>query len=307
MKRYTPIALSLVVVIGVAWFVKELKASSRVVKQSENLGVFGRQQMCAKHPNFLQKLRISPPIAIDLSQKAYKGLAFRYGRGLTKVLHLKTWEKFDHFSNYSLAPNGDMFLSPMPYISIKKHTFEFQKNIYRVDSNSGNLSVWLTLDDVKAGANNPYGVTDIEYDCSDNTLWVSAIDESDYFSNRGVIYHIDVKTKKILERMEGVDALSIKLLSSSRGKFLLIGDARKNRLYALEIKSSMLQKRVIELFNLPTFQEHIGKIRVKFNGRIDIDTIPFSYSLIVETTEGEIRKKYSFEWSSKESRYLEVR
>jgi len=306
-KRYIPILLSLILVIGIAWFVKELKASSRVVKQNESLGVFGRQQSCAKHPNFLQKLRIPQPIAIDLSQKAYRGLAFRYGRGLTKVLHLKTWEKFDHFSTYSLTPSGDIFLAPMPYISIKEHTFEFQKNIYRVDSNSGNLSIWLTLDDVKAGADNPYGITSVEYDCSDNTLWVSAIDESDYHTNRGVIYHIDIKTKKILERMEGVDALTIKLLSSNRGKFLLIGDARENRLYALEIKSSILQNRAIELFWLPTSQEHIGKIRIKANSRIDIETLPFSYSLIAETTEGDIRKKYSFEWSSKESRYLEIR
>ncbi|CAA6803403.1 MAG: Unknown protein [uncultured Sulfurovum sp.] len=276
------------------FYVNALKEKSRVSSLSlvENIGKFQKLRSCARHPNFLNKLKIPQPIAIDLSQQQHKGLAFLYGQGLSQALHLKTWEKFDHFSTYALDPKGTMYLTPMPYISIKEQTFEFQKNIYKLDTNSGNLSVWMTLDEVKAGSNNPYGVIALVYDCTDDTLWVSAIDKTDYRTNRGVIYHIDIKSKKILQRVKGVDALSLALIKSAKGKQLLFGGARENFLYSLDTKTLKVSK----LFELPNVHEHIRKIKVRSENVLELQTIPFSYSLIAQTSQGEDRKYYQLKW-----------
>ena len=297
MKKHLPISISLLIIFLVAWYVKLLK--EKIIPKNielDTIGSFTAQQTCHKQPNFLKKLHIPSPIAIDLSQQRYKGLAFLYGHNLLKALHLKTWEKFDHFSSYALDPKGNMYLSPMPYISIKKKTFEFQKNIYKLDTNSGNLSVWMSFDDVYAGANNPYGVIALEYDCEDNSLWVSAIDETTYQENKGVIYHIDIDSKTILQKVQGIEALSLKLVQSSKGKTLLVGSARNNILEAYAIQEQRLSNRVLKLFELEDANQHVRKIVVRSKNHLKLQAIPFSYSLIAQTQEGTLRKDYNFVW-----------
>jgi hypothetical protein len=299
LQKYLSIIIALLILLSTFYYVRSLKEENTFadVHKEENIGSFSKQRSCARHPNFLQKLKIPQPIAIDLSQKQHKGLAFLYGQGLSKVLHLKTWEKFDYFSTYALDPNGNMFLTPMPFISIKEKTFSFQKNIYKLDTNSGKLSVWMRLDDVNAGSNNPFGVISLVHDCDDNTLWVSAIDETNYKVNRGVLYHIDVQTKKILQISKGIDALTLQLIRSKKGKYLLVGNARKNELNAIEIQNKILSSELISLLKLPNFNEHIRKIKVRAKNLLELQTIPFSYTLIAETSGDDGRKFYTLKWN----------
>ena len=294
MKKSIPIIFSILIIFILAWYVKGLKEKNSFLANEKvgNIGIFTKQRSCAKHPNFLQKLKIPQPIAIDLSQKQHKGLAFLYGQGLSKAVHLKTWEKFDYFSTYALDPKGNMFLTPMPFISVKEKTFEFQKNIYKLDSNSGKLFVWKSFDEVHASGNNPFGLMALVYDCDDDSLWVSAVDETDYAINRGLIYHIDIKSKKIIEKIEGIDALSLKIVKSTQGKFLLFGGARKNALYALNMETLKVKK----LFELPNTHEHIRKIKVRGKHLLELQTIPFSYTLIAETSGNDVRKYYILRW-----------
>ena len=296
LKKYLPIVIAIfIVAIGTLWAVHK-KNSSKVQEKTFDIGTFNRTRGCGRHPNFLAKLRVPQPIAIDLSQQRYKGLAFLYGRGLNQAVHLKIWEAFDYFSTYALDPKGNTYLSPMPFVSVKEKTFAFQKNIYFLDSNSGNLSVWKSLEEVKATPNNPFGIIALVYDCDDHTLWVSSIDESSYDKGRGVIYHIDIASKKILQRVKGVDALSLTLFKSSKGKFLLMGDARKSQLLAMEIREGRALDNPIKLLELPNTLEHIRKIKIKGENLLELQTIPFSYTLIAQTSVGEDRNYYRAIW-----------
>jgi len=297
MKKYLSIFFSLFLVATLALVAVWQKESVVVDKKVHHIGNFSKHQSCGRHPNFLNKLKIPQPIAIDLSQQHHKGLAFLYGHGLRQALHLKAWEKFDHFSTYALDAKGNIYLTPMPYISVKVQTFEFQKSIYKLDSNSGKLSVWMRFDEVTAGANNPYGIISLDYDCDDDSLWVSAIDETDYRTQRGVIYNIDVASKKVLQRIEGVDALTVRLIRSSQGKYLLYGSARKSTLFALKIEASMDAKNSIRLVDLPNANEHIRKIKVEAKNRLELQTIPFSYTLISQTSQGQERVYYLLKWN----------
>jgi hypothetical protein len=298
MKKLLPILLSLFMVGGTFLYVSYLKESTIKTNQN-NIGNFNKSSSCHRFPNFLNKLHIPQPIAIDLSQKHYKGLAFLYGRGFSQAVHLKTWEKFDYFSTYALDSKGNTFLTPMPFVSVNKNSFEFQKNIYKLDTNSGKLSIWLTLEEVNAGAYNPFGVISLVYDCDDNSLWVSTIDESSYEVNRGEIYHIDRATKKILQRIKGVDALSLALVKSEQGKFLLMGEAKKSELLAMKIEKGVAKGEPFKLFDLPSANEHVRKIKIRGENLLELQTIPFSYSLIAQTTEGDDRRRYHLQWSHK--------
>jgi len=301
MKRYLPIIASLLVVAGVAFVVINKKNSQTTepkIEEKFTIGSFTKQRSCARHPAFLKQLKVTQPITIDLSQQQFKGLAFLWGKNLSNVIHPKAWETFEHFSTYALDEVGNAYLAPMPFISIKPTTFNLQKNIYKLDSKTGKLEIFMNIDDVHSTANNPYGIISLVYDCDDHTLWVSAIDESDYREQKGVIYHIDVKTKSVLQRVEGFDALTITLLKSEKGKFLLAGSARENALYAYGIDEGKLEEHGSKLLTLPNANEHIRKVKIKGDNLLELQTIPFSYTLIAETSANNERNYYDAKFST---------
>ena len=301
MKKYLPIIISLLVVAGIALVVinkKNNQTTEHKIEEKFTIGNFNKQKSCARHPQFLKQLKVTQPITIDLSQQQFKGLAFLWGKNFSKVIHPKAWETYEHFSTYALDEVGNAYLAPMPFISIKPTTFNLQKNIYKLDSKTGKLDIWMNFDDVHPSASNPYGIISLVYDCDDHTLWVSAIDESDYKSQKGVIYHVDVKSNRVLQRVEGFDALTITLLKSEKGKFLLAGSARENALYAYGIENKTLSKNAEKILELPSAQEHIRKIKVRGQNLLELQTIPFSYTLIAQTSEGSERKYYSAKWDS---------
>jgi hypothetical protein len=288
MRKFLPVLVSLGLVGLAAYFVIHKKHTSQDktnVPQSvsRTIDSFVPQHACARLPGFLHVQHIPRPVMIDLSQKRFKGLALLYGKHFNKALHPKQWEQYEYFSTYAADPLGNIYLVPMPFISIGRTTFNLQKNIYRLDSNTGKVSIFMHFDDVLPSANNPYGLIAIVYDCDDNTLWVSAIDESDYSSEKGVIYHIDPGSKKILQRFNGIDALSMAIVKSNKNKYLLVGSARDNALYAYRIGKEGIHKPKMTLLSLPNANEHIRKIKVRGRDHLQLQTIPFSYALIAQT------------------------
>ncbi len=301
MKKQLPIIISLLFIAGLAFVVINKKNNQQTEAGAEaekkvTIGNFNKTRSCARHPQFLKQLKVTQPITIDLSQQQFKGLAFLWGKNLSNVIHPKAWETYEHFSTYALDEVGNAYLAPMPFISIRPTTFNLQKNIYKLDSKTGKLEIFMNFDDVHPTASNPYGIISLVYDCDDKSLWVSAIDETDYKAQKGVIYHIDLKTKSIIQKHEGLDALTITLLKSEKGKFLLAGSARENALYALPIKEQQLITPAMKILELPSANEHIRKIKVRGKNLLELQTIPFSYTLIAQTSANNERNHYDAKW-----------
>jgi hypothetical protein len=302
MKKYLPIIVALCIVVAVGFVVISQKNKQETMaslpKIENNLGDFSKQHMCARPPQFLQKLNIPQPVMIDLSQKRFKGIALLYGKNFKKVLHPKVWEQYAHFSTYAIDEVGNIYLIPTPFISIRPTTFNLQKNLYKLESKTGKISIFMHLDDVLPSASNPYGLNAITYDCEDGSLWVAAIDESDYQSQKGVIYHINLQTKEVLQRVEGFDVLSMTIVKSEKGKYLLVGSARDNGLYAYIIRDKKLLDTATKLLELPNPNEHIRKIKVIEKNRLELQSIPFSYALIAQTSKQD-RVYYRADWEIK--------
>lgn len=290
MQKYLPIVITSIVVLFAGYIVVSQKNETHSIEKKSDtllpdLGSFSKDKKCVVPPAFLKDMHIPQPVMIDLSQERFKGIAFHYGKQFTQTLHLKRWEQYEHFGTYVLDKVGNIFLVPTPFISIHPTTFNLQKNIYKLDTQTGKLSIFMHFDDVHPGANNPYGLNAIAYDCDDGTLWVAAIDESDYQTQKGIIYHINPKTKEILQKLEGIDVLSMALLHSDKEKFLLIGSARDNGLYAYPVVENRLKNNPLKLLELPNANAHIRKIKVTSKNQIELQSIPFSYTLIAQTAK----------------------
>jgi len=306
MKKYLPIVVALCVLAITGYIVvskkKEITVTSKTQK-IHNIGIFNKSKSCGRPPQLLKRLGIPQPVIIDLSQKQYKGIALHFGKNFEKVLHPEQWKQYEHFSTYASDELGNIYLVPTPFISIHPTTFNLQKNIYKVESKTGKLSIFMHFDDVVPSANNPYGINAIAYDCDDKTLWVAAIDESNYGSQKGVIYHINPQTKEILQTVEGFDVLSMTILRSEKGKYLLVGSARDNGLYAYGMSKGKLSPTPYKLLELPSANEHIRKIKVKGKNLLELQSIPFSYTLIAQTAKQD-RTFYKMLWDSPTESWL---
>ena len=305
MKRLWPIAAALTVVVGLAAFVivvKQQQEPSPDVRAFD-FGTFSPSRTCSRPPRFLRRRHILQPVMIDLSQKHYTGVALRYGQNFTQVLHPKQWEQYAHFSTYALDTVGNLYLIPTPYISIHPTTFTLQKKLFRLDTTTGEVGIFMSFDDVHPRPDNPYGLSAITYDCEDHTLWVAAIDESDYRNQRGVIYHVDPTSKRVMQRVQGFDALTLRTVHTSKGKFLLAGSARDNGLYAFDIAGGKgLASTPHKLLELPDPNGHIRKINLQAENQLELQAIPFSYSLVAQAAK-EDRTHFSAKLSPKKQNW----
>ena len=292
MKKLLPILLVVLILAGASYFLlnDNPQEAKKETTQALKLEEFNKVRSCARIPTFLYSMGIKRPV-IDLSQMHYKGIAFYYGPKFNKVLHKKEWEIYDSLGTYTIDRLGNIYLTPNPFISIRSSTFNLQKAIYKMDSKSGKLTRWLEIDDVKANANNPYGLISIVYDCDNNTLIASSIDESDYKAQKGVIYQINPKTQDIVNRVEGFDALTVNILHTKGSKYLIAGSARDNSAYAFAFKGSKLLPTPHKLFELPNPRLRVRKIKVIGKNSLKLEAIKFNYSLVAETN-----KKQRFEY-----------
>ena len=242
-------------------------------------------------------------------ERRYKNVAKRIrfrrtnGKRFSKTLHLKEWEKYEHFGTYAMDDQGNIYLAPTPFISIRPTTFDLLKNIYKLSSKTGELTKFMHFDDVHPAATNPYGLNAITYDCKDKSLWVAAIDESNYGTQKGVIYNVDPKQKTIRSKITGIDALSMARLTTSKGEYLLAGSARNNGLYAYKLSQTGVKHERIKLFELPLPNERIRKIKVKRANLLEIQSVPFSYSLIAQSAKKD-RTFYTAKWDEKKREWL---
>ncbi len=304
MRRYLPVVITVMLVALMGGFaVLQKKRIAQDMQAEATVHGFLPSRSCGRLPVFLLRKKIPQPVMIDLSQKRFKGVALLYGKHFRQSLHPRQWEQYGHFSTYALDEQGNIYLVPTPFISIRPETFTLQKNIYRLDSRSGRVSIFMTLEDVMPSERNPYGVNAVAYDCDDHTLWVGAVDESTYQAEKGIVYHIDPRTKRVLQRIKGFDALTLKIVYTDQEKYLLAGSARDAGLYAFRVTKHGADHQPKKLFDLPDPNEHIRKIRVTKKDKIALETIPFSYSLIARSAKHD-RTHFTATWAPEREQWL---
>jgi hypothetical protein len=78
----------------------------------------------------------------------------------------------------------------------------------------------------------------------------------------------------------------------------LAGAARDNALYAYSIQKGTLDLEAIKLLSLPSPNEHIRKIKIKKYNMLELQTVPFAYTLIARATNHN-RMHYRAYWNHK--------
>ncbi|MCS6997489.1 MAG: hypothetical protein NZ533_11205 [Casimicrobiaceae bacterium] len=248
---------------------------------------------CTGDPKFLERIGLSRRAIIDTTGTRGVGVIVfdvdERGQPTRSVVH-PSWSQAGHVGRIQRDRHGHIYLHPAPNVSLEHNPIERANRIYRIDSESGVMSLFVELPKAaEANERNPFGVLALALDCDADALYASTVYGSTPSAERGVIARIDLGTRTVRVARTGLDALSLAVAREGPGRRLYVGTARDNTIISYAIKPDGTladDERVeIELDRIPVAQDKRPRVlRIDAEGRLHVRSIPFDYTLAARTS-----------------------
>ena len=277
-----------IIVVEIGVYIQEQYNKSEDTKPIQSLRQ-GSADYCKKYPDFVETMHLQKPISIDLSQRLKKGLVMITGGRERKVFQLPSWQDAGYLGPYALDEMGNLYVAPIPFVSIDEYDPENQNVIYKVDTKSGVMKAFLEMPKARSPhANNPYNILGLAYDCDTKSLYVSSVTGSSYDDEVGRVYQVDVAQKKVVDRLDQTDVIGLGIYNFEHQKKLYMGMARvpEIRSISLDEKGHFIQSPQLEfsLNELPGGSyDKCHRIRFFGNNTMELKGIEFNYSLHAES------------------------
>jgi hypothetical protein len=276
---------------------------------------------CQKEPDFIKTLGYDPLwTALSTSEKKLVGIAlieFDQVEGLKaptpttpkkSIYQADSWKSFGYLSSIAFDINGNAYTIPTPLISMLYNPSEKLNTIYQLNAYTGVLAEWFNLPyAAKINTNNPYGLLGITYDCTANLLIASTVAGSDRYQQKGILYLIDVSTKKIIDTLNKKDAIAVAVaFDENKQKRLYFGSARNGDIFSIPInnqgkliKSKSRKELSLEGFG-PRGDDKARKIKM-IDGALIINGVAFNYNLQASSEKPET--VYTFKWNQQNKKW----
>jgi hypothetical protein len=190
---------------------------------------------CRAMPAFIASMGLGGQVAIDTQQRGYTGLRLLQPQTGRTAQH-PTWDDAGHVGAFARDRDGNIYVAPAPEVSLAENPPELQNRIYKIDAKTGEMALWLELPAVNPpSASNPFGVMGLYYDCDTNSLYASSVAGSQPQQTAGRIFRIDIASQKIVDQLEGVDAIGVGIFNGVNNKRLYFGSARSSDVYSLPL------------------------------------------------------------------------
>ena len=247
----------------------------------------GPVNQCLHRPAFISQLDLGDQIYIGTNLKGYKGLTLSAQQpdGQVKIYQHPTWDDAGNLAAYALDRDGNIYVGPAPFVSLDENAPEAQNNLYKVDTNSGEMTLFMQLPwAAPPNTSNPYGIMGLTYDCDAHDLYVSSLAGSSYDAEVGRIFQIDLDSESIVSQLDGVDAFGLGVYRGVEGKRLYFGSARNSsiRSVALAENGALGTEQRLEFYLLaaPGGQdERAKKIQFPQQDAMLVKGIEFNYTL----------------------------
>jgi hypothetical protein len=271
---------------------------------------------CKTQPSFLKTIGFNPnQSAFSTSEKTKMGLVLlqlnKNGdttNGGRKIYQHPSWQMGGWLGPIQLDPKGNCFVAPVPLINLIDNPPSKQNIIYKVDAQTGIMNVFAELPVAKNISNtNPYGILGFAYLCQSNTLFASTVQGSTREKEMGCIYAIEASTGKIIDKIEGIDALGMGITGITSQNKLYFGSARTSDVFSVILskdgKFSDNPQLAFSLADLgPRGDDKVR--RIKFNqtsGNMEIYAIEFNFNLTAPTEKQET--KFEFSWNAETQKW----
>ena len=196
----------------------------------------GLVNSCRKLPSFIKGLKMEAPSLDSTQAKGSMGLVIRDISKKNKIWQHSSWQQTGFIGSFDRDKEGNIFVSPLPNISLLKNPAETQNRLYKIDKDTAEMTLFMELPAHNfPNSKNPFGIMAMAFDCDTESLYVSSIAGSGPKRENGVIYQIDLKTKKIMSRLENTDAFGLNVFNHKKAKKLYFGSAREPHIFSVEL------------------------------------------------------------------------
>lgn len=267
---------------------------------------------CLKIPSFVKKWGyMVSNTGFSTAEKNIKGLCLVTIDSNQKrtIYQHNTWSKYGYLSSMCFDQNGNIYLIPIPFISMLNLEPEKMNKILVVNAKTGIMNEWLNLTSAKQETiTNPYATMGIGFDCFDSTLTVATILGSKRKEERGKIYRIKVTTKKIIDSIMHTDAMSVAIQQQFGINKLFFGSSRDGKIYSYEINQNgkfkqESKKLEFSLQNLgPRGDDKARKIKFLKPDLVEVYGTAFNYNLQAISEKPET--VYTFQYSLVSKRWI---
>lgn len=248
-------------------------------------------------------LKMRTPSLDSRQKNGVMGLQIRDISEKDKTWQHKSWKQSGYIGAFERDKKGDVYISPMPYVSLLKNPPALQNQIYIIDSSTAEMSLFMKLPWEDApNSKNPFGTMGLYYDCDTQSLYVSSLAGSKPMQEKGTIFQIDIKTRKIISKLENVDAIGIGVFNTNKGKKLYFGSARNSSLFSISLddKGHFLGEKKYELSlsqlkgGDSTIIKKITFTKKQSKFYMTLKDIEFGFRLLAENNPR--KRKYHFQW-----------
>ncbi len=301
-RIYAIWVVSIIIIALLSLLAYNLIPGNSAKKHKKHVSNLGNSSIssCLKSPVFPLKFGLKAPFAVDLRQNG-ENMGLKIMEAKTgRTIQLPGWRKFGYLGLYTLDNHGNIYTSPLPYVSIDINPPAEQNKILIVDAKTGKMSEFLNLPSKNPPTpNNPFGVIGLIFDCETISLYASSLAGSTFKEETGKIFQIEPKSKKILNTFDNHDVMGLAIFRGKSGKRMYMGMARKPEVWSVgldEIGGFKEDLRFeFSLKDVPgggNLKAHRLKIK---NNRMTLKAREFSYTLIAASTS--MRTIYTYEYN----------
>lgn len=239
---------------------------------------------CAAVPRFATKKGINKPL-ISTADRKRTGLVIYpvlSQNRLGKPLQLPSWKDAGRLGPFFSDENGNIFVAPVPNVNAMENPPESQNWIYKIDTNTGELSVFSKIQvDKLPSQTNPYGLLGLEYDCRRKIIYASTVSGSSYNQELGKIVAIEASSGKVVSEFKGIDAMGVGLGDDA----LYIGKTRTSEIFKINLDKNghFASNKAEYVLRLEPFNiNKARKIRI-LKDIMTVHTTEFYYNLAGQT------------------------
>lgn len=237
---------------------------------------------CEGRPKFLAQHSMKKP-ALSTTHRMHVGIVLADMATPGRIYQHPSWSEFGRLGPIVTVENGDVFVAPVPNVSVYENPFDRQNTVLRLSSETGVLEPFIDLPvEAKPSVENPFGVVGLTYSCANQVLYAATLSGSTQKERRGKIVAISLVTGKVLSELPQVDAIGMAVFHGGEAPELLYGSARESALYSVKLSDSgafIGQPNL--LFTFDRFgTQRARKVTISGSGELRIDGTEFYYSLL---------------------------
>jgi hypothetical protein len=223
----------------------------------------------------------------------------------SKIYQHPSWKQAGWLSPIQIDNKGDIYTAPAAFVNLLNNPLNKRNTLYKVNSSDGIMNEFMSLPIADTTDHrNPYGILSLAFNCKKNILYVSSVAASTAQQEKGIVYAIDVVSKKIIDEIKGKDLFGIQVVVADDKLWLVAGSTRSSDIFSIKIKADgsfgSSAEKIASIEGLGARgDDKVKKIIFKAADAIQVKAVEFNYNLIAPTEKQESTYDFYFDTETK--------